>query len=78
MNKLAIKIIKKESQAALNRVALKRAGGPRIVGNERSMVDTVKNWIGERQKNRMAEDVLSDTQLVAWKSEPDTSEESGL
>ena len=79
MNKLAIKIVKKESQAALSRVALKRvAGDPRIVGEERSVADTVKDWIGERRKNRMAEGDFSDTQLVAWKSKPNTSDEPAL
>ena len=76
MNKLGIKIIKKEPKAAVNRVALKRiAGRSRIVGDQRSMADTVKNWIGERSKNRKAEGIFSDAQLTAWKSEPDTSEQ---
>ena len=79
MNKLAIKIVKKESKAAHNRVAIKRvAGDSRIVGDERSVADTVKDWIGERRKNRMAEGVFSDTQLVAWKSTPNTSNEPAL
>jgi hypothetical protein len=73
MSKLAIKIIKKESQAAVNCVELKSiAGGSRIIGDQRSLADTVNDWIGERRKNRTAEGAFSDTQLIAWKTEPDT------
>jgi hypothetical protein len=77
MSKLSIKIIKKKSQTEHKRVAVKGVSTRRAVGDQRSMADTVKDWIGERRKNRKAEGLFSDTQLVAWKSDPNTSEETG-
>jgi hypothetical protein len=71
MRKRSIKITKKtEVRRADMPATVLLSPGSNETGRQRSLAETVKDWIGERDENRRAEALYSTARIFAWNSAP--------
>jgi hypothetical protein len=67
MNKVAIKVVKRNKREAAEKTQAVPAVPNVESDTQLTIVIAVKNWISERCENRRAEKVFSDDKILGWK-----------
>jgi hypothetical protein len=67
MNKIAIKVIKRNKMAGWEKQKL-TATSPKVESDiQHTLVTVINNWISERRENRQVEKAFSDGKISAWR-----------